>query len=294
MCVILKKDPEKGIPYNHLLAASIRNEHGYGVVIHDGSRLINHRGYHKGNPDKTADAVAEILDKNTDKLAFVHLRLKTQGEVCEENIQPIPIIGKDKGDETDIFFMHNGSLDSFRDPKLSDSVIFARDVVEPLVRRSAALLGEDAVLKDPLLARILSEYSGWSRFALVDSFGSTMIIGETKGADQPYGWSSNTYSLDPKIIEERDKKDKKAYYPSSWPTYSLKEKLDDNKYTPAEVLRAPINERATVHSTTGLCLKDLHGLSQYDVEDLVDRIPQFAALLILDLVDFHYRATESN
>ena len=298
MCVILKKEPGKEIPFEHLLASSHRNNDGYGVVVDANGKLIRYGGI-KADPEIAAKEVEKILNDAKNELAFVHFRLRTRGSVDEENLQPIRLLSKEDGDDMDMFFLHNGTITDFKSANHSDgpsdSLLFAQQVIEPLVRRSAAFRGNEHVITDPLIPTICRAYGDWSRFALVDSFGRNLIINEESGEKQAYGWASNKASLDPKNFEKRAK----IISPSGWPQSfasgnpSIQAKMEKNIFRDQSDLRTPPYQRETISSSTDFVLEDFHYLSEREIEELVESHPKLSALLILDLIEYHYNKTVS-
>lgn len=302
MCVILKKEAGKEVPYEHLLASSYRNNHGFGVVVLANGKLERFGGLEE-DPDKAAKEVEKILGDAKDELAFVHFRFRTRGAVDEQNLQPIPLLSKKSGDDFDMCFLHNGTISDIKASSpsgglsegLSDSVLFANQILEPLVRRSAAFRGDEHVLSDPLIPTICRVYGDWSRFALVDSLGNSLLINEESGTKQDYGWASNTYSLDPKNFEKKSEEKRVIYepfWPRSGPQFEeLTRKMNDNQSQSQDILRSPPYQRETVNSATGYSLDDFHYLSENEVEDMTRNHPQLASLLILDLIEYHYTQT---
>lgn len=294
MCVILKKNPGSEIPFEHLLASAHRNNDGYGVVVHANGQLKSYGGLYESDPEKAAKEVQKVLEDAKNELAFVHFRLRTVGALDIENLQPIPVLSRDSGDAIDVSFLHNGTIDDFRkiqgdrNSGPSDSLLFSREIVGPLLRRSAAFLGPERILEDPFITTLLPYYSSWSRFALVDSNGKSLIINEKAGVAQDYGWASNEYSLKPENVKTKGK----IIYPGGFVPkagYSdLTKKMNDNLQTDQSTLRTAKYQRETVNTATGFNLEDFHYLSEYEIEDMVERYPKLGALLLLDLIEYHY------
>ena len=291
MCIILEKLPGKEIPYEHLLASACRNDDGYGVVVYDSGTLTLVKGMKK-DPEESAKEVQRILDDAKTNHAFAHFRLSTFGDKIIENVQPVQIFSKNKGDEQDLFFMHNGTLNSYKRKGAisSDSIIFSREFVEPLLRRSQAYLGSHCVLEDPLVAEVLSRMSDWSRFCLVDSYGKNLIINRKSGEEQDYGWISNGYSIDEKNIEKSKNRSSKTYTfgtqgnSKDKVTGKLQQQMDYNFNKPFDELQVPPNQRTTIEEATGFELEDFKSLDHYQILDMVKEVPELGALLILDLL----------
>lgn len=299
MCVIIKKTPGSEVPFEHLLASAHRNKDGFGVVVDAGGKLEMFSGL-ETDPEKAAQEVSKILGDAKEELAYVHFRLRTRGSIDKTNLQPIPLLSKDKGDTMDMCFLHNGTISDLRAASMaqgpSDSLVFANTIVEPLVRRSAAYRGDEHVLTDPLIPAILQAYGDWSRFALLDSLGNDLIVNKKSGSDQTYGWVSNAASIDPKNYENKASSSR-IIYPAPFitkpDTEKIEDKMRDNLFKSQENLRTAPQLRETLKTSTGFCLEDFHYLSEDEIDDLVDTHPRLATLLILDLIEHHYTSTEA-
>lgn len=275
------------------MAAAHRNSDGYGVAVHDGGKVEIIQGLTK-DPEAAAQKVNEVLQQAKDKLAFVHFRYRTVGDICLENLHPIPILTKAR-DGIDLTFMHNGTVSGFRDDKKSDSVIFAEQILGPLARRSAKFLGEDEVTSDPLLADVLKKYAeSVSKFVLLDGNGNSLVINRKQGEEQEYGWSSNTYSLLESNIPKPPKKTSvpvtgSVIYPlsSPWPrTGDSHAKLIEtlNNQAPSSTEACAPSIRLTVEEITGHKPKAFTRLDPEQVRELIEEEPDLSAILILDLL----------
>lgn len=305
MCVIIEKNAGASVPFEHLLAGAHRNPDGYGVAVADRGKLelVNRVG---PKPKEAAEDVAKVLEEAKELPAYVHFRYRTVGDVNLANTQPIPIIeqGSAFGD-LGMILMHNGTLNETKKGGLSDSNVFANRIVKPLVHRIAAFGGYEKVLEDPLLAEILYDYAGWSRFVLFDSNAKSIVINRISGSEQEYGWASNDYSINPTNIPS----EKKFY--SVHRSAPFDNDDDDGGTDQHADLVARINAnkgkkkshfesakpsyRQTVKECTGLALSDFKHLDEDQMRELVEEEPDFATLLLLDLTyELYSRESELN
>lgn len=302
MCVIIEKQPGKVVPYEHLLAGAHRNPDGYGAVVVDRGKLEIIRGLSLKDFKQGADQVAKLLEQAKDNLAYVHYRFRTKGDVNIDNVHPFPVF---KSKDCEMVFMHNGTVMGFdTGDKASDSKQLCDLIIAPLAKRCAALLGDENVCCDPLLANVLKQYAGgtYNKFVLVDNHGNSMVINRTTGVDQPYGWSSNGYSLETDQVQRYlpgfKEEEKKSYFPGLPPStktqakdnvVSLGAKLDVAKNTnkPSPRSYHP-SIRQTVADLTGFDLKSFCYLDAEQVRRMVRDQPDLSAVLILDLLAIAY------
>lgn len=275
MCVILQKLPNKEIPFEHLIRSGVRNPHGIGVAVADRGHIDFMKTLPK-KPEEAAEAITRYLENAKELPAYVHFRYRTVGDVNEANCQPFRVMSPNEG-PLDMVFMHNGTLSaSYGSDKISDTAEFAAKVVSPLVVRSAKFVGDD-VVGDPFVKHLLQDYAGTtSKFVLFDGNGKALVVNKEKGVEQVYGWASNGYSISPTEFElETAKKERRVYQGFAMPD-------TPDGYT--SYSDADPNSRMTVEDITGYDLQEFKKLSPEQVRCLVEDHPDFAAVLILDLV----------
>jgi hypothetical protein len=289
MCVIIEKQPGKSIPYEHLLAGAHRNPDGYGAVVVDRGKLEIIRGFSK-DFKQGADQVAKLLEDATDKLAYVHYRFKTKGDVNIENVHPFKCF---KTNNVELVFMHNGTVTGFGGGAVSDSRALCEEIIAPLAKRSASFLGDENVCSDPLMASVLHQVAGgtYNKFVLLDSLGQSIVINRDSGAEQDYGWSSNAYSLDTQNIRKFIDTEPVAntYVPTNSKVVSLAGKLDKakgNNKSSTRLYHPSI--RQTTAELIGYNLKDFCYLDAEQVRVMVRDQPDLSAVLILDLLAHVY------
>lgn len=299
MCVIIEKQPGKVVPYEHLLAGAHRNPDGYGAVVVDRGKLEIIRGLSK-DFKQGADQVQKLLEQAKDNLAYVHYRYRTKGNVDIDNVHPFTVL---KSKDSEVVFMHNGTVSGFESEKFSDSKLLCERIISPLAKRTAALLGDENVCCDPVMAAVLNQFAGgtYNKFVLVDNHGNSMVINRTTGAPQPYGWTSNSYSVEPAQVrkylgnKEADKEETKSFpgLPHSVKStnaattnvVSLGSKLSKAKNTnKASPRYYHPSIRQTVADLTGFDLKDFCYFDADQIRNMVEDQPDLSAVLILDLL----------
>jgi hypothetical protein len=309
MCVILAKNAEAEVPYDHIWSAANTNQHGFGLAIADRGKLIVNRYFSiEGNdPDK----IARLMEEAKGLPALAHFRFRTQGEKNIDNCQPFHLLTNKKHD-TDIVFAHNGTLPEFSNSSnsASDSALFAQSVVLPLLERSLAIGVEpEELLADSVVSTILRQFAGnASKFSLMDGNGKWLIINVQQGVSQPYGWASNSYSLNktrtPPPSERHFSGGKSGIHTPSSGTvvigdFKQSEKLVLTAGATAikqHILKAqhgnadplewpPIKDRATFCELAGLhSIEDLQYLTPTEILEMCKEYPYMAALAIMDAI----------
>lgn len=193
MCVIIKREPKVIIPEEKIISACTVNPDGFGFSVVDRGRLETIKVHKSGGNDP--DEIMRLLEQAEDHLVYLHLRFTTAGKTNEENCHPFQTF---KGDNFEVQFMHNGTLSKFskgKDDDHSDTWHFNEEILKPTIRAFYEVDGA-GVLLNPVVKKILSEFSGTSVFTLYDNEGNTLLI-ETSACKNHEGWwSSNTYSFD--------------------------------------------------------------------------------------------------
>lgn len=189
MCVALYIKPYEMPTFEQIKAASIVNADGFGIVVPDRGKLELVKMFDpKGND---ADIIYKTLEDTKHLPRYAHLRFATKGSKNEQNCHPFSAY---KDDDYEVMFMHNGTLGEYGSNNITDSEDFAKKIVGPLVERVRYYT--DAPLKDTLVFDILKKFAGpSSKFLLVDSNGSDLIIPQSESKWHDWGWSSNEYSF---------------------------------------------------------------------------------------------------
>jgi hypothetical protein len=143
------------------------------MYVKDGNLLVE-KGFF------TFDAFYEAYKPVEDCQAIVHFRIKTHGPIDLTNCHPFNI------NET-FGFAHNGIISGFGDAKVSDTIVFNEEVLQPLVKK----YGTD-VMFEPAIKLLIEAKIGYSKLIFLDNEGSWDIFNEHKGVWDHGIWYSNT------------------------------------------------------------------------------------------------------
>lgn len=302
MCVIINREANIEIPFDKIRSACHVNPHGFGLMFaEDGKLNIIREFSDKGNdPEK----VARLLEDYKAHRLSLHLRYQTVGDKSLDNCHPY-IVATQEQDQVDLAFMHNGTLSEFKrqDSTMSDSYHFGQELIRPLFERFAAFDSPETVLWDPLFHAILSKYcGGLSVFNLMDSEGNILVINEERGKKFDGWWASNDYSFNSfhrEPIKDTTKGGNWYYngqYYSREYTYPKDDDIQDIgkdttvKNLPAKIVKevpevSPPTPRESFIEVANLtALEEVCKLNDEDIEELIEVYPEYAKLLIQDLI----------
>lgn len=299
MCVIINRDPNVEIEYGMIESACKVNPHGFGLMFaEDGKLNIIKEFKDEGNDP---ERIARLLEDHKDYTISLHLRYQTVGERSLLNCHPFVTCIKGE-DDFDLAFMHNGTLSDFKrsDTKMADSYHFNEEIVRPLALRVAAFDTPETVLWDPFLQEVLKKYSGvGSVFSLMDGEGNVLVINEDRGKKFEGWWASNDYSFN-RYHREPVKRDDKSgwyyngkYYNRDY-TYPPKNdplpSKEETKLLPVNIVKQvpevepPTPRQSFVEVAQISDLTEVARLTEEDIEELIEIYPEYAKLLIQDLV----------
>lgn len=178
MCVILALNPNQMMSFNRIKNATLNNPDGYGLVLKDRGKFEVIRRLHADGNDP--EEVYELLDDNKEYERILHLRYGTVGGITDDNVHPFKVF-EDKGANLETLFMHNGTLQNFKEAnsEISDSRKFASEIVAPLLERWHNENGR-ADIEDPFLKVILSQYFGGTinRGILISNRYKPLLLGQ--------------------------------------------------------------------------------------------------------------------
>lgn len=191
MCVIMVCKPGIIPPYDKFKNAVLNNPHGWGLIMKANGRLEVKRGFDEKGTDP--EALYKLMDDNKDIERVLHVRWATEGDKNEENTHPFPVFSSNT---RDIFFMHNGTLTSYRPPAgitvnddlygASDSRRFAETKLGPLLLHLRGQNG-NADYSDPLVREVLAKYwEGVSKGILVANDLENMYFNPTAWTEIKY------------------------------------------------------------------------------------------------------------
>lgn len=194
MCVIIQRDKMIHIPFEKIKVACTINRDGYGFVINDRDKFSVIKSCNaKGNDP---DAVFKLLEDAKDCDVALHLRFRTAGKIDEENAHPYQVLSKAE-DGIDLWFMHNGTLNQFKqvNEDYSDSRNLNNVVLKDLMRTAYKNYG-DEYLDQKYLHIILKHLKNdTSAFTFNDSNGNRLILPSTLSKEFEGWWASNDYSF---------------------------------------------------------------------------------------------------
>lgn len=194
MCVIIQRDKGITIPYDKIKTACTINQDGYGFIVNDRDKFeVIKKCDSKGND---ADEVYKLLEDAKDCNIALHLRFRTAGKIDYDNTHPYQVLSK-ADDGVDLWFMHNGTLNNFKqfNTDYSDSRNLTNVVLKPLLRTAFDKYGEEYLGQEYLHLILKHLKNDTSAFTLNDSFGTRLILPSTLSKEFEGWWASNEYSF---------------------------------------------------------------------------------------------------
>ena len=301
MCLIIQKPAGVTLDAAKFKTAVMNNPHGWGLSVPDGEgNLFTLRDVAGGDTD--AEMLYEYIhDEFKDDKVLIHLRYTTAGETILRNAHPFPILERG-ADGVDLRMAHNGTLSSY-EPKWnapnsweSDTRVFTRQLVRPLMKRLILGRSSETVLADPFTNTILDNHlTAMSVLSFIDGNGNTLNVnadGNGGFTDDDGTWFSNSYSF--------DEDHRKPYKYTNRATGVGSSTVGKPQTTTTSGTKSTY----TVTTTTGtdcdvkkftakydIGMKDdLYLLSDEAIEMLVDDEPEDAVLLIKELLYDLYEA----
>lgn len=178
MCILIAKPADAIVDIDTLKNCWDSNGHGAGVAYAAGGEVTIEKGF------MTWDTFKKFIidpDDWADIPMLIHFRIKTRGDMGEDNTHPFEVIpGK-------LAFAHNGTLDLKVEerPELSDTNVFCRYVLKQLPHNFLSNSGITTLIDQSLKGR--------SKLAFLDSEGEITIFNEELGHEDEAGvWYSNS------------------------------------------------------------------------------------------------------
>jgi len=192
MCVICVKGKDVELPKKETLRNCFEaNKQGVGFVYFDGEFNNLKKGYF--DFEKFYEDFFRMVKK--EHPCIIHFRTATSGKVDAGNCHPFPLsnqkeeLRKTEMQKKEIFVAHNGVFTTDLDKKLSDTMVFIRDILsKPIIKRN--LFGNQVINK------LLSFAVGWGKLAFINGNGNLLLIGEFQKFNECY--FSNTDYESPK------------------------------------------------------------------------------------------------
>lgn len=205
MCLITYRPKGVVLDKDDFMSAVKNNPHGYGFCIPmgDGSLFTQKKVAETTDGEALYDLLhGEFKDEDV----LLHLRYTTAGETTLRNAHPFPVLEQSRHG-VDVRLMHNGTLSDYKpginaDNKWeSDTRVFTRTFVRPLMDRMAKAIGYENLMEDVLTQHLVdSQLTSMSVVAMIDGMGRLMLVNE-KGNNGFWNddgcWFSNKYSHNP-------------------------------------------------------------------------------------------------
>ena len=216
MCLIIKTDTPKQLNLQLLETAYNNNSDGFGLMFCNKGKLHTQKIV-----PKTFKDIEKLWSKynDLDIPMGLHFRFNTNGETNRSMSHPFQILSKAKGDDRDVWVMHNGPMlpTPMIDDNKSDTHQFIKWVLRPQLSANPKLL-YNAEWQD-----MVEELIGSDKLLFLDGKTKEFVIyNESEGKEvDNIGWLSNTYSIQPTSYGLRNytydfETNKMAWKTNSW------------------------------------------------------------------------------
>ena len=200
MCLIIKTDNPSQLNKGLLETAYENNPDGFGLMFCNQGKLHTHKIVPKNFKD-----IEKLWDKykNIDSDMGIHFRFNTNGDTNRAMSHPFIVLSKAKGDDRDMWVMHNGPQlpTPMIDSNKSDTHQFVKWVLRPQLSANPKLL------YNAEWQEMIEELIGTDKLLFLDGKTKEFVIyNESEGKNMDnVGWLSNTYSIQPSTYGVRDK-----------------------------------------------------------------------------------------
>ncbi len=161
------------------------NDDGAGFMYAEKGKLHIHKGYF------SLDKFLEAYEPHKNKLAVLHFRIRTHGNIDTDNCHPFVV-------DNNLAFVHNGTITgvSMHDNTKSDTWHFNEQIIKELRKKYKSFF------LDPIMQKLIKDSIGWSKLIFLNSKGQYSIVGESAGTWDSNCWFSNgSYKDLPKPVE---------------------------------------------------------------------------------------------
>ena len=226
MCLIIKTDTPKQLSLQLLETAYNNNSDGFGVMFCNQGKLHTQKIV-----PKTFKDIEKLWSKynNLDVPMGLHFRFNTNGDTTRSMSHPFQILSKAKGDDRDMWVMHNGPMlpTPMIDDNKSDTHQFIKWVLRPQLSANPKLL-YNAEWQD-----MIEELIGSDKLLFLDGKTKEFVIyNEDEGKEvDNIGWLSNTYSIQPTGFGARNYTYDFDTNKMAWKSNSWWDRDDDNHYS---------------------------------------------------------------
>ena len=216
MCLIIKTNTPKQLNLQLLETAYNNNSDGFGVMFCNKGKL-----HIQKIVPKTFKDIEKLWSKynNLDVPMGLHFRFNTNGDTVRSMSHPFQILSKAKGDDRDMWVMHNGPMlpTPMIDNNKSDTHQFIKWVLRPQLSANPKLL------YNAEWQEMIEDIIGTDKLLFLDGKTKEFVIyneDEGKQIDN-IGWLSNTYSIQPSGFGVRNysydfNTNKMAWKSSNW------------------------------------------------------------------------------
>lgn len=174
MCIAILKPADRVISEEILQACNEHNNDGAGFMYAENDQLHVQKGFFR------FDDFMEAYKKHENKKCVLHFRIKTHGDLSEDNCHPFNVSDK-------LAFVHNGIIKiEETNKKYSDTWHFNEKIVKPLYKDNQGFL------KKVYVKELLSGFIGYSKLIFMDNKGRSTIVNADKGEWSNGVWYSNT------------------------------------------------------------------------------------------------------
>lgn len=183
MCLLISQPQDVTLEEDALRDFYDHNKDGFGAVYLDGDKVEVLKVL--GDVDHVVDMYNKHL---AGKKAVIHFRMKTHGDIDENNVHPYVVI-KDK-----LWMSHNGVLrcSNPADNSMSDTWHIIKYFLNPILRQRPEFLNDNHW--QTMLGSMIGDSN---KFAFMDSDGEVTIINKSAGVEHFGCWLSNTYAWTP-------------------------------------------------------------------------------------------------
>lgn len=186
MCLLIHKPAATTFTDEELRDFYKRNNDGFGFMYPKEGRL------HIYKQVAPVESFIAAFREREDEEMFIHLRMRTHGDVDIHNCHPYPVLTREEGKALGpVWLMHNGVLSSGndKDRSKSDTWHYINDVLRPI------LLPNPVLLLVPEFQRLIASAIGTNnKFALATANGDFIILNKSSGTEHKEAWFSNTYA----------------------------------------------------------------------------------------------------
>ena len=192
MCLIIKTDTPKQLNLQLLETAYNNNSDGFGLMFCNKGKLHTQKIV-----PKTFKDIEKLWSKynDLDIPMGLHFRFNTNGDTNRSMSHPFQILSKAKGDDRDMWVMHNGPMlpTPMIDDNKSDTHQFIKWVLRPQLSANPKLL------YNAEWQEMMEELIGSDKLLFLDGKTKEFVIyNEDEGKEvDNIGWLSNTYSIQP-------------------------------------------------------------------------------------------------